>query len=175
MPAETRHALSIRIAIAGLIFLCGACTQPPPSSSPPPSPAPEPSSGAYAPGLGELMSLQQMRHTKLWLAGKAQNWELADYEVEELNEGFADVMKFYPTHKDAPAAPKDMIPKLVTVPLLDLRQAIAKQNPNAFARAFDGLTAACNGCHEAMAFGFNRVQRPATNPYPNQIFETGKK
>jgi hypothetical protein len=25
----------------------------------------------YAPGLGELMTLQQMRHTKLWLAAQA--------------------------------------------------------------------------------------------------------
>jgi hypothetical protein len=48
-----------------------ACTQ-----------APEPpelsvSTVAYAPGLGEIMSLQQMRHVKLWLAGQARNWKLA--------------------------------------------------------------------------------------------------
>jgi hypothetical protein len=29
-------------------------------------------SEAYAPGLGELMTLQQMRHTKLWLAAQAR-------------------------------------------------------------------------------------------------------
>ena len=28
----------------------------------------------YTPGLGEMMTLQQMRHTKLWLAGDAGNW-----------------------------------------------------------------------------------------------------
>jgi hypothetical protein len=33
------------------------------------------------------------------------------------------------------------------------------------------LTAACNNCHVATNFGFNRVQRPASNPYPNQVFE----
>ena len=31
-------------------------------------------SDAYVPGLGEIMSLQQMRHAKLWLAGQAENW-----------------------------------------------------------------------------------------------------
>ena len=33
------------------------------------------------------------------------------------------------------------------------------------------VDAQCNSCHEATNFGFNRVQRPATNPYPNQVFE----
>src|SRR6185436_10207658 len=50
----------------------------------------------YIPGFGEIMSLQQMRHTKLWLAGQAGNWPLAEYELEELGEGFDDVVKFYP-------------------------------------------------------------------------------
>ena len=62
---------------------------------------------AYVPGLGEMMSLQQMRHAKLWFAGQAQNWELASYEIDELGEGFDDVVKFHPTHKDSPVAPKD--------------------------------------------------------------------
>src|SRR5215471_9296540 len=39
----------------------------------------------YASGLGEIMSLQQMRHLKLWLAGAAKNWPLADYELDELD------------------------------------------------------------------------------------------
>lgn len=31
----------------------------------------------YFSGLGEIMTLQQMRHAKLWYAGKAFNWDLA--------------------------------------------------------------------------------------------------
>ncbi|PYR25901.1 MAG: hypothetical protein DMF98_10670, partial [Acidobacteria bacterium] len=46
------------------------------------------SADAYVPGLGEMMSLQQMRHVKLWFAGQAENWDLAAYEVDELGEGF---------------------------------------------------------------------------------------
>jgi hypothetical protein len=59
---------------------------------------------------------------------------------------------------------------MVTKPLEDLRQAVDQQRPAAFALAYDSLTAACNNCHEATDFGFNRVQRPATNPYPKQAF-----
>ena len=125
---------------------------------------------AYAPGLGEIMTLQQMRHTKLWFAGQAGNWKLAAYEIEELQEGFDDVVAYHPTHKDAPVAPKDAIPRMVTEPLKALAAVVEKGDAAAFPAAYDALTAKCNACHDAMDFGFNKVQRPAVNPYPNQIF-----
>jgi len=127
----------------------------------------------FVPGLGELMSLQQMRHTKLWFAGQAGNWRLAAYEVDELEEGFDDIVKFHPTHKDSPLAPKDAIPRMLPGPIAALRQAVEKQDTPAFTAAYDSLTGQCNNCHQATNFGFNRVQRPAANPYPNQVFEPG--
>jgi hypothetical protein len=130
------------------------------------------SAEAFVPGLGELMSSQQMRHVKLWFAGEAANWELADYELDELGEGFDDIVKYHPTHKDSPVAPKDAIPRMMPQPLTDLRTTIKQKNTQAFAQAFDALTKACNDCHQATNFGFNRVQRPASNPYPNQVFTT---
>ena len=57
-----------------------------------------------APGLGEIMTLTQMRHAKLWFAGEAGNWPLASYELHELKEGFADAVKHHPTHKGASVA-----------------------------------------------------------------------
>jgi len=147
-------------ALAGIALACTvACGQ-----------AHQPPSDAYAPGLGELMSLQQMRHLKLWLAADAANWDLADYEVDELGEGFDDIVRYHPTHKDSPVAPKDAIPRMVTQPLADVRTAIGRKDPAAFARAYDALTAGCNNCHQATNFGFNRVQRPQSNPYANQVF-----
>jgi hypothetical protein len=126
----------------------------------------------YTPGLGDIMSLQQMRHTKLWFAGQAGNWNLAAYEIDELGEGFDDAVKFHPTHKDSPVAPRDAIPRMVTAPLTDLRRAVEKHDAGAFTAAYDALTKACNDCHDATNFGFNRVQRPASNPYTNQVFES---
>jgi hypothetical protein len=120
------------------------------------------------------MTLQQMRHTKLWLAGQANNWDLADYEIKELGEGFDDVVKFHPTHEESPVAPKDAIPRMITMPLSDLRTAVDKKDPKLFETAYDGLTKACNDCHQATNFGFNQLQRPMANPYPNQIFAPPK-
>jgi hypothetical protein len=150
-----------------------ACTQPSTgsgASAPPAAPARSATSDAYTPGLGEIMTLQQMRHVKLWLAGEADNWDLAAYEIKELGEGFDDVVKFHPTHEDSPVAPKDAIPRMMTGPLSDVQTAIAKKDVRSFEQAYDALTKACNSCHQATNFTFNVVQRPAMNPYPNQSF-----
>ena len=150
------------------LFLTTACGRP---EAPPSVAVANPASPAYSPGLGEIMSLQQMRHTKLWLAGRAENWELAAYEIEELGEGFDDVVRLHPTHKDSPVALRDAIPTMVNEPLAEVRRAIEQRDAPAFNRAYDAFTGACNRCHEATNFGFNRVRRPATNPHPNQVFE----
>ena len=154
------------ITVALLALVGSACRQPPAPGATPSSAA----AGAYTPGLGEIMTLQQMRHAKLWLAGEAGNWDLAVYEVKEIGEGFDDVVKFHPTHEDSPVAPKDAIPRMVTAPLADVRAAVERKDAKGFEQAYDTLTKACNDCHKATNFGFNLVQRPTTNPFPNQIF-----
>jgi hypothetical protein len=161
-----------KLVVVGLLLFGGCGQQQQPTRSTETTSKPVES---YAPGLGEIMTLQQMRHTKLWLAGDAKNWELAAYEVDELGEGFDDVIKFHPTHKDSPVAPKDAIPRMVNEPLMELKMAIEKKDSAAFAQAYDKFTAACNSCHEATNFNFNVVQRPTSNPYPNQVFTPVRK
>ena len=41
------------------------------------------------PGLGELMSIIQLHHAKLWFAGTNENWELASFEMDEIREQLA--------------------------------------------------------------------------------------
>lgn len=128
-------------------------------------------SPGYAPGLGELMSFQQMRHDKLWRAAQDGNWELCAYELDELGEGFDDIVRYHPTHKDSPLPLKDLVPKIMGQPLRSVTAAIVARNPKAFDEAFDTLTAACNSCHQATNFGFNVVRRPPdTGWYANQDF-----
>lgn len=161
------------VTSAAMALAVAACQQPAPSPAPPAATpaATEP----FVPGLGEIMTLQQMRHTKLWLAGSAGNWALADYELKELGEGFDDVVAFHPTHEESPVDPKDAIPRIVTQPIAELRAVVERKDAAAFPTAFDALTAACNNCHQATNFGFNVVQRPTANPYPNQVFQSPSK
>jgi hypothetical protein len=133
----------------------------------------QPSTTPFTPGLGEIMTLTQMRHLKLWFAGEAKNWDLAGYELDELKEGFDDASKYFPTRDYVPIA--DLIGSTVTPALPNLKRAIDAHDGAKFAAAFDKLTAACNACHQAAKHAFIVIQRPATSPYANQSFAPPKK
>jgi len=115
----------------------------------------------YQPGLGELMALQQMRHIKLWFAGRAGNWPLADYEIGELREGFDDVNKLLGG---------GTVEGAVGAPIGALQSAVDGKDRAGFAVAFDKLTAGCNGCHHTLERGFIVIQRPQALPYSDQSF-----
>jgi hypothetical protein len=127
----------------------------------------------YEPGLVEFMMHVQTHHAKLWLAGNARNWELADYQVDELKELLEDIAKRIPVYKEVPVS--KLIEATAMVPIGDVEAAIKARDAKAFASAFDKLTAACNSCHEAANRGFIIVQRPATSSFPNQSFAPRKK
>lgn len=123
--------------------------------------APAEDSAANLPGLGEIMTLQQLRHIKLWFAGHGGNWPLADYEVGELEEGFDDVNKLLGG---------DTVDKQVGGPIKALEKAIADKSRAKFDTAFDSLSAGCNSCHHTLDHGFIVIQRPTLLPYSNQNF-----
>jgi hypothetical protein len=122
----------------------------------------------YAPGLVEFMMTVQTHHAKLWFAGNARNWDLADYQSDELKELIEEIAKRVPKYKDLPVG--QMIETATMPPLADIEGAIKSRDAGKFAAAFDKLTAACNACHEAANRGFIVIQRPATSAFPNQSF-----
>jgi hypothetical protein len=150
------------VLVAAAVLLSVAAQAQEPAKQPAASP---PESEPQLPGLGEIMSLQQMRHIKLWFAGQAGNWPLADYEIGELNEGFEDVDKLLGG---------DTIEKHVGGPIKALEKIIADKNRAAFPAAFDKLSAGCNACHHSLDHGFIVIQRPASLPYSNQSFSAQK-
>jgi hypothetical protein len=121
---------------------------------------PEPQA-AQAPRLDEIMTSQQQRHIKLWFAGQAGNWRLADYEVDALQEGFEAVDKLLGG---------DTVEQMVGGPMKDLQKAIDEKNSAAFTAAFDQLSTGCNSCHRTLDHAFIAIQRPTLMPYSNQSF-----
>jgi hypothetical protein len=127
----------------------------------------------YEPGLVEFMLHVQSHHTKLWLAGNARNWDLADYQAGELEELLEDVAKRIPAYKEVPVG--KMIEASALPPIDDIKAAVKSRDSKAFASAYDKLTSACNTCHEAANRGFIVMQRPASSPFPNQSFAPKRK
>jgi hypothetical protein len=129
----------------------------------------------FRPGLGELMiAFVQPRHIKLGLAGAAGNWDLADYERNELSETFDDIGKFILKHGEL-SIPQ-AIGATVKPPLDALDTAIKAKDSGAFTKAYADLTAACNACHQSAGHPVIVIQVPSVSgtAFPDQDFNPRK-
>ncbi len=123
----------------------------------------------YKPGFGEFMTNIQIHHAKLWFAGKNQNWKLADFELNEINETLDAIKKYQKERSESQAL------NLLNPSIDRVRISIQQQSLKLFIKSFTTLTNTCNACHEAVKFEFNKVKIPDTPPFSNQDFSTGQK
>jgi hypothetical protein len=120
---------------------------------------------AYKPGLGEFMSAIQVHHAKLWFAGQNQNWELATFEMGEIQESVDDINKYCTDRPEIRSLP-------MLYPALDsLNNAVKLKSLKQFQPAFIMLTKTCNNCHQTTHHGFNVIKIPDTPPFTNQDFK----
>lgn len=119
---------------------------------------------AYKPGLGEFMSGIQVHHAKLWFAGNAENWKLADFEVGEIKEALDDIAKYCTDRPEVSSLP------MIRPPLDSVSAAVGAGNLPAFRNAFMLLTTFCNNCHRATKHEFNVIKVPDAPPFSNQVF-----
>jgi hypothetical protein len=115
--------------------------------------------------IGDIMTQQQQRHIKLWFAGHAGNWPLADYEIDKLKDGFDSLNQLIGG---------GTVDKTVGAHLSALEKAVEAKDREAFARAFDELSAGCNACHRTLDHAFIAVQRPTAQPFTDQSFAPQK-
>ena len=135
--------------------------------------ASEPAKEQHGPSLIDFMITIQNHHAKLWYAGNASNWELADYQADELKEALEDAGKLIPDYKGVPV--RSMIDNLAMPPIEDIESAIKAKDRAKFVAGYDKLTAACNSCHQGSKRGFIVIQRPAGAAFPNQAFAPRRK
>ena len=116
-----------------------------------------------APELGQQMLELQIRHDRLWWAGKAGNWNLAYYMVSELGEALRGIEE---TNGDAPELQpeklSEIMPAIMDPAIRDVQEALVKKDQAAFASAFDRLSASCNACPAKAGVEFLHIQRPKT-------------
>jgi hypothetical protein len=118
---------------------------------------------SYVPALGDIMGATQLRHIKLWFAGKLRDWELAAYELGQIKASLEDAANLY---SGIPVT--DVT--LVVTPLQLIGDSIEAKDSTKFVKAFNDLTAACNACHQAIGRGFIVIQVPTASPFSNQSF-----
>ena len=109
------------------------------------------------------MGTTQLRHLKLWYAGKEKNWGLAEYELGQIKESFQDAMTYYP---GLPVSDMTTMAK----PASRIGSAIRAKNGDMFVQAFREVTTACNACHQAQGYGYIAIKVPTSSPFSNQSF-----
>jgi len=134
--------------------------------------AAQPARESYEPGLGEFMTATQLRHAKLWFAGKQNNWDLAAHEIDEIKEGLEDAARLHPSFDGVPVA--EMIKTIIVPRIAELEKAVKAKSSAKFMVAFDELTSGCNSCHAGANKPFIRIQRPTESPTTNQNFAPEK-
>ena len=123
----------------------------------------------YVMGMGDLMNtLIQSRHTKLGLAGRAENWALANYALSELRQVFERIGKAVPKFRGMPVP--DLIDAALTAPLGAVEAAIRQKDPQKFAAAYEQVTQGCNACHIELDHPFVVIKTPDASVFPNQEF-----
>jgi hypothetical protein len=153
------------IAAGGLGFWQTAHAPAQQPASPPLANAPVP----YVMGMGDLMNtLIQPRHTKLGLAGRAENWALANYALSELRQVFERIGKAVPKFRGMPVP--DLIDAALTAPLGAVEAAIRQKDPQKFAAAYDQVTQGCNACHIELDHPFVVIKTPDATVFPDQDF-----
>jgi len=134
-----------------------------------PAPTAPARSPVFSPSMGDLMTmLVQPRHIKLALAGKAQNWVYASYELSELRNAFGRISHTIPTYRTWDTA--QMIAALMQTPLNSLDHAIIAADADKFASAYTELTAACNACHATEQHPMILIKPPTGSMFPDQEF-----
>ncbi len=134
-------------AILSLVLVC-ACGR---ASAPP----------ANRPGFGEVMERIGAHFERLGRAERAGSYELAEFDLEEIEEAFGD---------DLPQAEPPRKTGGVNLPGLSaawlgthppqLREALKRRDPKAFGAAFALAAETCNGCHRETEHPF--IVIPAT-------------
>ncbi|MFA7327397.1 MAG: hypothetical protein WC121_12075 [Candidatus Kapaibacterium sp.] len=117
----------------------------------------------YKPGLGTLMNAIQIHHLKLWKSGMMENWELANFELHELEERFEDVERYHTNSANIKSV------KMIYPQLEDLEEVVKEKNKIAFIKEYELLTATCNSCHQINDHPFIKIAVPIEND-ENQVF-----
>ena len=122
-----------------------------------------PSADQYVARLGDIMNAAQTRHIKLWLAAKAQNWDLARFELGQLKASLSEAAVHYS------GIPVSNITTLGSS-LQSVGDAIDAKDGKRFVASFGDLTSGCNACHNALARSFIVIRTPTEQPFGNQVF-----
>jgi hypothetical protein len=152
-----RHPILVVAIAATSILAIGLATSRSLAAGPETARAPQ--ATEYLPSISDLMiATIQPRHERLWRAEQDGNWDFAAYELGNLKGAFNRLGQAHPTEHEISFP--EMIGSVTGQPFKELDGAIQAKDGAAFAKAYSGLTDACNSCHQALNHGVVEIRVP---------------
>lgn len=118
--------------------------------------------------LATFMAAYERFLGKLYHAGQAQNWALAAFYHEELEETAEQLEKLGISDDGIPVSAM-MRPNLIE-PLKMVEKAIESRDHVAFHHSMQTLVSHCNSCHAAAGKSYIRFTLPDSSKPPRQVF-----
>jgi len=119
------------------------------------------------------MTTIQLHAGKLWFAAKANNWELAAYELHELEETMEAVKKLNVEKNGVKIS--NVMDAVLQTQIVQLEESIKQKNQTEFQKNYDETLSACNGCHTESGHKFIEIIRPSAPPVTNQKWQMSTK
>ena len=100
---------------------------------------------------------------KLYFAGEAENWELADIYSHEIEEISAEIVSRGEMHDGINIS--ELMESMLLPQIEQLEEAIDSGDREIFLDRYNVMIQSCNSCHEASDYGAVKVTVPDINPY----------
>lgn len=118
--------------------------------------------------LGEVMIGIGHRYEMAGRAAVANRFELAEFEIGEIQEAFEGDVPHATLPKEGPTAQiAPMAADFLKTAVPELKKAAAAKDRAAFDKAFQSASAACNSCHTASAKPFIQIPSVPGKPVPD--------
>ena len=114
---------------------------------------------ATRPHFGDLMVEVGLRFEMIGRAARARRWELALYELDELQEALESLPNAEPPEKTGDVNLVGLSQAFLNTHPPEIKAALAARDLRKLTRAFTGAAETCNGCHKATGRQF--IQVPA--------------
>ena len=139
--------------------LAAALNRPPP---PLPPPCEEPIE------LADVMTKLQRHANKLYFSGKMENWKLADFYIEEIEETVKAISK--KDIMDGQINISGLMAGLILPEIEALENVVSKKDLPGFEKHYQALVTSCNACHEAAKRPYLVIELPRTPIFDNQRY-----
>ncbi len=117
-----------------------------------------------------LKTMEQFQRfsQKVWFAGEAENWDLAEFYAHELEELVDELATSDVTYEGYNLS--DMSNKILAPSIATLENSIRNKEVLHFKDSYQSMLQSCNACHQATHHEFIKIIKPSLNVY-NQKFK----